>query len=357
MRFIFFTKTNWEEPPRLRHQLAQLLVANGHEVHFFQNPFYPGMFFKRNHSGNERIHLYRYWQLIHHKLRLSVALHKFNAIFEKRQIHFWRKVLDIQDQDVIVNFNYEYFFLRDLFRQQRIITIINDDFWCRAILGYAKPLEWALTKTLKISDAVLTVSLPLKNQLSRIRSIELFYPWSTDSYSSPPNVISRNTILYWGYINNKLDFDFLTRLAKYMNSVQKNWKLLFVGPVECSIDAIKSFSNCTFIPSSRLEDLDLSDIFLGIIPYKNSIPSIDVITFPNKMIRLLAKGIPIAITGMPNFIEAPFIFRLDNQEEYAMNTIKQINAQFDIMQPTIREFVNTNTADARYRQFISCLNF
>ncbi|MEO0579910.1 MAG: hypothetical protein AAFZ58_14575, partial [Pseudomonadota bacterium] len=38
MRFIFLTRTNWNEPPRIRHQLAELLVSEGHDVVFFQKP-------------------------------------------------------------------------------------------------------------------------------------------------------------------------------------------------------------------------------------------------------------------------------------------------------------------------------
>ncbi len=39
-RFIFFTKTMYDETPRIRHQLADLLTSYGHEVVFYQKPLF-----------------------------------------------------------------------------------------------------------------------------------------------------------------------------------------------------------------------------------------------------------------------------------------------------------------------------
>ena len=36
MKLAFFTRTSWSEMPRIRHQLAYLLTANGHHVTFFE---------------------------------------------------------------------------------------------------------------------------------------------------------------------------------------------------------------------------------------------------------------------------------------------------------------------------------
>ena len=37
-RCFFFTKTNWNEQPRMRHQLALLLRNYGHQILFFEKP-------------------------------------------------------------------------------------------------------------------------------------------------------------------------------------------------------------------------------------------------------------------------------------------------------------------------------
>jgi hypothetical protein len=355
MRFIFFTKTDWNESPRLRHQLARLLADAGHEVVFFQRPCYPWQRIGRDHSGNDRISLYRYRQLIHHKLRLHPLLHGMNALFEKRLIASFVKWLNINHNDVIVNFNYEYFFLRSLFPQGRIITIINDDFWSRAMLGWASPLKWALRKTLQDSDRVLTVSMPLINQLSIIAPVELFYPWSDKPYAPVVNSNAKNTVLFWGYINSKLDFYFISNLAQQLHAWGSDWRLVFVGPVQSSVSKIKQHENVFFLPPTDFDRLDISSVFVGLIPYKSGVEDIDVITFPNKLLRVLSRGIPIAITGMPHFIDEPFVFRLNKDPKVAIGMLDKIRLGFLDLQPAIKEFVSKNSAAARLQQFLRYL--
>ena len=175
-RFLIFTKTNWDEPPRLRHQLAKLLLSDGHEIVFFEKPAYILGKRSKNKTSEKKIKFLRYRQLIHHKLRLIPLLHSLNAGFEKAQINMLRKDNQFNIKDIIINFNYEYFFLRSLFPENKIITIINDDFWSSALFQYEKPLRWALKKTCLSSDAVLTVSKPLSEQLSEFCRPHLFYP-------------------------------------------------------------------------------------------------------------------------------------------------------------------------------------
>ena len=208
-------------------------------------------------------------------------------------------------------------------------------------------------KTLKISDKVLTVSVPLQIQLSRKMPVEIFYPFSDESYSSPTDKKSRNTLIFWGFINDKIDFDFLLRLVIKLEEIRSHFKLLFVGPIRISVKKFVCYKNIEFRPPASLDELDISDVFAGIIPYKNSIPSLDVITFPNKLIRLLSRGLPIAITGMPNFIDESFVFRLENDAESAIKSLEKINSHFDELQPNIKAFVSKHSAESRYCQFMS----
>ena len=357
MRFFFFTKTDWTEPPRLRHQLARLLVNAGHDVIFFQRPYYPWQRFGKEHSGQHHIKLSRYRQLLHHKLRLHPVLHKLNALFEKNQIFSLMREHCIDRNDVIINYNYDYFYIKDIFSNNRLITIINDDFWSNAVGGYKRPLKWALKKTLWSSDAVLTVSLTLQNELSQFSSVELFYPWTNTGYKSPDLASTKNTILFWGYINYKLDINFISNLAKCLIDLCSDFKLLFVGPNQDSslISEITRYENVRVLPSADLENIDLSDVFLGLIPYRSGVKDIDVITFPNKVLPLLSRGLPIAITGMPNFLSAPFVFRLDQGQDSDIATLQFINRNFAQLQTSIRAFVDANDSDLRLKQFFSYL--
>lgn len=358
MRFIFFTKTDWAEPPRLRHQLARLLADAGHEIVFFQRPYYPGQRLGNDESTHAQIQLYRYRQLLQHKLRIHPLLHSLNALCEKSQIRRFKNEFLIRRDDVIVNFNYDYFFLRDLFPPNRLVTVINDDFWSRAIGGYEKPLTWALEKTCRLSDVVLTVSLPLQKELRSICPAELFYPWADNNYTLPDTASTRNTILFWGYINNKLDFNFISGLANSLIACGSGYKLLFVGPIQCSPGTIRQITrheNVKVLPAADLADIDLSDVFVGLIPYQAGVKELDVISLPNKVLRILACGLPLAITGMPNFIAKPFVFRLDQYPKSAIETLQTVHRQFAHLQPSIREFVATNGPEARLKQFLDFL--
>lgn len=358
MRFIFFTKTDWGEPPRLRHQLARLLVDAGHEVVFFQQPYYLCKRIKKDDSDHAHIHLYRYRQLLHHKLRFHPLLHQLNALFEKNQIRRFIRKLHVNCHDIVVNFNYDFFFLRDIFPESHLITIINDDFWSGAICGYESPLKWALERTLKFSDAVLTVSLPLQNDLKRFCQVDILYPWADSGYRTPDLLTNRNTILFWGYINDKLDFCFLAELANGLIACGSDYKLLLVGPIKCSSNSIRQiaqYENVQVLPAADLDDIDLGSVFVGLIPYRAGVGAIDAITFPNKALRILARGFPLAITGMPNFIVEPFVFRLGEDPKSAIASLQAVHQQFSQLQPSIRHFVETNGSEGRLKQFMSYL--
>ena len=358
MRFIFFTKTDWNEPPRLRHQLARLLTDAGHEVLFFQRPCYPGQEIRKDDSDDAHIQLYHYSQLLHHKLRFHQLLHHLNALFEKSQIRRFIREFRTEHDDIIVNFNYDYFFIRDLFPDNRLITIINDDFWSRAILAYERPLKWALERTVLSSDSVLTVSLPLQNELQKICPVALFYPWADTRYKSPELASTKNTMLFWGYINNKLDFNFVSELASGLIACGSDYNLLFIGPIQCSSDSIRQitrYENVRVLPAADLDDIDLGNVFVGLIPYRSGVKSIDVISFPNKALRILARGLPLAITGMPNFIVEPFVFRLGQGLDSDIASLQSVHHQFSQLQPSIQEFVEANGPEKRLKQFLSYL--
>ena len=144
MRFIFFTKTNWDEPPRLRHQLAQLLISHNHQIIFFEKPSTLLFHKKRKVPKINGIEFLRSRQLIHQKLRIFKFLRFLNKKFELIEIK--RKLINSKTtkSDIIVNFNYDYYFLKKLFPENKIITIINDEHWASALFSYERPLKEVL---------------------------------------------------------------------------------------------------------------------------------------------------------------------------------------------------------------------
>jgi hypothetical protein len=351
-RFIFFTKTRWQEPPRIRHQLARLLAGAGHEVLFCEKPGQLWESLPPPRQPEQRITLLRHSELMHHKLRLASTLHELNAAVTKRSIRRALEQWRVGDSDVVVNFNYEYFFLRQIVPAGRFITVINDDFVSRALFGHTRPAQWALERTCRSSDRVLTVSLPLQAQLRNFCDAELFLPWADQAYRRPQAALQRNTLLFWGYINDRIDFALVRALLSKLQDAPSGVEVLFVGPIEQAsardLAELSSRANVKVLSSRSLDELPLDTILAGIIPYRSGEPTIEAISLSNKALQILARGIPLLIAGMPNFIEAPFVHRMSATDP--LSAIQALRAQFDQLQPQIERFVSSNGASARLAQ-------
>ena len=352
MRFFFFTKTRWQEPPRIRHQLAKLLADAGHCVEFFELPLFPWQTRTKADTGHERISLHNYKQLIHHKLRLTKSLHYLNAAYEEPQIRRILQHLEVLDSDIVVLFNYEYFFIRRIFPNNRIILIINDYFWSNPLGGFEKPLRWALAKTCRTSDRVLAVSPPLIELLRPYCKAELFFPWADVDYQAPQFGSYRNILLFWGYIDQRLDLSYVEALANAFGQGDLDYEIFLVGPIDIYRRDLKRLGMCPkirFGRSSPLDDLPLSRVLCGFNPYKSNVTSINAATLPNKTLQELARGLPQVITGMPNFIDQPFVFRMTGVVDRDIEVLNSLRSRFDDLQPAISAFVSANSAESRLK--------
>ena len=339
----------------MRHQLAELLAAAGHDVLFLEKPFLPGWRNGAPRQGAGRIILAGHSELIHRKLRLAPFVHRLNAAVVRRSLMSAIAATGFPKDAVIVNFNYDYWFLREMFPARRLITIINDDFVSNALFGFTNPHHWALARTCAASDHVLTVSEPLRSDLAQYCHAQLFLPWADQAYRPPVEGTARDTLLFWGFINSKLDFPLIRNLADRLQRHRSALKLLFVGPVEQGVDgevaALRKRSNVEVRAAMGLDQLPIERILAGMIPYRQGNAEIDAIALPNKALQLLARGIPLLIAGMPNFINAPFVVRLNNTND--MQSIDDLSVRFRTMQPAIQAFVSSNGATARLGQFMA----
>ena len=355
MRFIFLTKTEWSEAPRIRHQLARMLSDAGHQILFFEKPGSIMKKVKLPSLSEGNIKFFRFRELLHHKLRLNKVLYKLNSWFVIREIKLSLLEIDSFNSCVVVNFCYEYGFLRDIFKTNTIITVINDDFWSRAIFKYDAPLKNALQKTCAISNKVLCVSLLLKKELDKYsNSVVIFYPWAKHHYSPPHGEVKkRNILLFFGYINDKLDYNFISNCALQLEIKLPNIRLVFVGPIQVSINSVNKYSNIEFKEACTLDELPINQCLSCFIPYRINVPNIDAISLPNKASQLLPMGMPLMITGMPYFINEDFVFRVD--EKNIVDIIKSIKSNFNNIQESIQKYVGNNLEEKRLAQFIEII--
>jgi hypothetical protein len=173
-------------------------------------------------------------------------------------------------------------------------------------------------------------------------------------YTAPKeNISGRTRLLFWGFIDNRLDLDMLDRVAKDLARRGPQWELLLVGPTqgrgrEAAVRSMARHTNVRILDSHRLDQLPLDTILASVIPYLTP-AAMDAVTLPNKAMQLLAHGLPLLISGMPAFIEAPFVRRLDGEESPA-TVIDSCIADFNALQPTIAKFLGENTPESRLSQ-------
>lgn len=357
-RYLFITRTSWQEPPRLRHQVALLLTQAGHQVTFVQKPaclLPPSSPARSSASSVQALTLLRTTELLHHQLRLFPWLHQLNAFLSS--IHLHRVLTSALDfpPDCVINFNYDSFWLRSLFSDCPIITIINDDFEALSRFPTSHHLTWALQRTCAMSTRVLTVSKPLQNRLAKWCDPELFYPWAQSPYRVPEPSTERNILLYWGYINERLDAVSLQACLPALE--QTGLRLRFVGPLDDDGRQLRrqlgSNALVEWRPACSFADLDTSDCVAALIPYRLDCPGVEAIQLSNKALQLLSRGLPLITSAMPNFHRASFVLPYGTAAHPGLiDAALAVQRRFESFQPSIAEFVGANGPEARLRQLL-----
>lgn len=350
-RYIFFTKSQWDEPPRLRHQVANLVRSFGGEVLFFEKPAQVGKGGGDSSIKNIEADLrtVRTRELIHHQLRVVPILGTLNALVEKGQIRAALSGVDVEGA-VIVNFNYDYYFLREIFPRHKILTVINDDFVAQAKFFDGKHVLKTLAKTCAMSDSVLVVSYPLADQARPWCDPQLFFPWSDVGYRASQGLKSRDGILVWAHINRRIDFELLKEAA----ARRPDMKFHIVGPVaengRAGVEMLRSFSsNFLFKDFGKLDELPLEEYFCSAIPYMKGVKDIEAVTMSNKTLQLLARGMPIVTHGMPHFYRHDAIVNTDTVDAFVAG-LDFCQGQFEALQPSIEKLVSENQAVNRFEQ-------
>ena len=358
-RVLVVTRTDWREPPRLRHQLARLLADAGHAVTFVQKPaclLPPCDPCPTGDSGVHGLTLISPREALHHQLRLLPSLHRLNASVARRDLRQRLATLDQASPELIINFNYDAFWLRSLFPDQPIVTIINDDFEALGRLPLRRHLTWALRRTCAMSTRVLTVSEPLRRRLSRWCDPELFLPWAPHAYQAPLPSAERQVLLYWGYINERLDVASLHASLDAFS--RQGLRLRFVGPCDRCGRQMKRLLGSSpaveWMPACSFQELDTSDCFAALLPYRLDYPPNLAAQLPNKALQLLSRGLPLISTPLPHLQRAPFVIPFEPSSAASlMAACESALEQFTALQPAIAEFVEANGPEARLRQLLA----
>lgn len=357
--FVLVTHTRWTEAPRIRHQVARLLRDAGHRVLFVERADYPW-------SGQlpaavavePGITLTRTTRLIHHQFRVIPAMHRLDASHVSRGLRAavdrWRPAPDF----TVVNFTHDGWFLRETFPGQRIVTVIHDDFEAQSRLPFSGHIAWTLERTCRSSDSVLAVSEPLRERLAEWCAPNLFLPWSVVPYRHPvAPAARRRTLLFWGYVDTGIDLDRVEEVASHLAQRGPDWKVLLVGPTQGKgvrapiVDRLSRFPNIEVRDPMPLDALPVEETLAALLPYRRS-PITDSVTLANKSMQLLARGLPLLISAMPRFLDAPFVIRFDETAGIAA-AVDACVERFEQLQQPIEEYCEANAPESRLLQIIA----
>ncbi len=352
--FVFITHTAWNEAPRIRHQLARLIRDQGHQIIFFERAIHPWRLTGEVVSHPETgIAVVRSHSLIHHQLRVIPPLDWINSAFVR--MHIGRRIRDLRiESDVTVfNFAHDYYFLRELFpKARRIVTIIHDDWEAQARLPWFGHVTRNMRRTCLASDEVFAVSTPLQQRITQWCKTGLLFPWSMRKYQAPhQNTSERNILLFWGFINFRLDLALTRAMAESLKVTHPNFQILMVGPAQVEAHRIgvakelEGLDNVSILPEADIDGLPLDRVIVGIIPYTTTMYNAAV-ELPNKVLHLLSRGIPIIASGMPNLVREPFTIQMNDCASFEKG-LQECIEHFNDWQPAIRAFVLQQSAAAR----------
>ena len=357
---IFITHTAWREAPRIRHQLARLLAADGHQIVFFERATYPWISQGDRLSQPEPgITVVKSRNLIHHQIRIVPQLDWLNASVVKADCAKWIQYLGLDPHAIVFNFAHDYTFLRQIFpKSNRIVTIIHDDWEAQARLPWFGHVRRNMQITCQMSDEVFGVSTPLVSRLKEWCSPKLLLPWSVRKYQAPHTEVKlRDTLLFWGFIGLGLDTEFIRLISNSLMKSRPGWRIFLVGPSQTEslrmgvVKILRGLDNVSILPECDLDNLPLERVITALIPY-GKMQYQAAIELPNKALHFLSRGIPILASGMPNLIQQPFIQQMHDCESYETGLEKCIK-NFNSWQPLIKVFVEENSAQSR----LSALGF
>jgi hypothetical protein len=349
---LVVSRTPWHETPRIRHHLSRLLRDSGYEIYYLETILGKKPVSEVVEAG---INVNRIKERIHHQLRLLKLLDLFNSLSVKIQI----KKINYKIKFVaVVNFNYDYHFIREMFNAP-FISIINDDFVASAIPLMKLKVRNKLNLICKESDSVLCVSYSLHRSLKIVSdNAELFLPWSLKHYTSPEINKKRDVVLYFGYIS-RIDTRIIDKLC------EKNIKIRFVGPVLGDGLTVKkyyqSYDNIEFLSSRTLSEVYLEDVCCSVALYDLRLEYNIAITASNRMFQLLSEGIPLVYPKLPNLITAPStVIAVCSEIDEFPTAINFFMKNFDTIQDDIRLFLEDHTSEKRsvfINRLINQLNY
>lgn len=318
---VLTAQTRWDEPPRMRHYVANYLSQH-----------YNIIFCELNQRGlpalvyiNDSLAVLKVGLYIRGLSKIGILNRAFNkiqsAVIER---HLLRQKCT---QVVLINFKFDFL---EIYHSQLFALkyfFLNDDFVNMNPGASNKErlkIKALQARVVEQSDRVFVTSRLLGKDIANPNvPISLVYSGHDfdPSRNVNPNPTTKTNVCFMGYIHDKLEVAWLERLAS-----NSEVTLTLVGPVESQRvrESLSKYENIQFIPplvGAALQSyISAFDVF--IMPYTTE-PANTKAEVPAKLFQYLACGKPIVSSLMENIISLPegFIYYSRTAEEFVENVL------------------------------------
>lgn len=265
---------------------------------------------------------------------------------------------------ITFQFDYPEIVSRNGFRRR--LYICNDDF---PLAAKGRLQRWLRQRkedrVAQRADLCLGVSKPLVRKLaSRNRNTRLFLPGhefdidlDNDLRHLPCEPRSEIRVCFMGFVNDRLDFEWLSHIARAPNIVVR-----LIGPVSPSVKVNALLENNSVSVLPVMEGARLRNALMGhdvlIMPYDLSQAFTRIATAPNKLFQYLASARPIVISDMQDFIDLPqgFLYKAASAEEF-LSQIRRAYAEDNYQLRLARlKYAKENSWDVRGRLLCEVLS-
>lgn len=338
---VVVTRTSWNEPPRIRHQLTRQF-SRFYNVLYIERPApnvdknnEPAYFkvserilvCKLHNPKQVPIHFYANIPFFHsvHNKACSKLINRIVHSFGFKKNILVNFLYDFPEIMIDSLYDYKLYICSDEF-----LKMLRKDKHVFKVLFFLQYFIFKYYEYLVARNGVLclAVSQPLLIKLKKInKNTMILYPGHEFDIEEEIKFTKRKSqnikVAFMGYITHNLHYDWLRLL-----SIQNQFSVYMIGPLY-KIDygiLLKLIPNVNYIPpliDNRLKNT-LENMDVLIMPYDTNIPEINAITAPNKLFQYIAVAKPIVISNMPNFIQMPYgiIYRAHTAEDF-IEKIKQ----------------------------------
>lgn len=349
------TVSPWDEPKRLRRQLAEVLSAD-YNVIYITLPYR----WKRPLCDDEWrdgeiriINIAGPWI----PFRILDRIKLFRRIFEIYLAWKLNKLIKKIEIKTIFCFTSSYPILLKRIKAIPLIYIANDDFVSMAKNSFLKKdILKKEADTIELCKCIVSVSETIARKLAiHGKPVQVIYPGhdclplALESLKNQKKI--NKSACFYGYIDWRIDFNLLEKM------LDTGWFVRLIGPILGVIQDIErlrksyptSFQVQSAIPANQaLDTLSLHSILILPYLYKNK-EQAEAIELPNKIFVYFSALRPIVATWMPNlkFTQSGLIYQGKTSEDF----ISQCNKAYQedsIEHASVRlKIANENKWDAR----------